>query len=64
MSAFEKNNRTFNKISDYSGDTIQISKQGYLERLGAKGEDGKNIFWTADVDTELPVRMPATGISS
>jgi len=48
--------------SDYSGNTVLMSKQGYQDLVGTS--DGQNLFWTTDVKAELPIKMPSTGIAS
>lgn len=48
--------------SDYSGNTVLMSKQGYQALVGTS--DGRNLFWTTDVRAELPIKMPSTGIAS
>ena len=36
-----------------------MSKQGYRDLVGSP--DGKNFYWTTDVNVELPIKMPTTG---
>lgn len=36
-----------------------MSTKGYQELV--KSEDGKNIFWCTDINTELPIKMKSTG---
>ena len=39
-----------------------MSKQGYLDLIGNK--DGQDLYWTTDIKTELPIKMPATGLGA
>jgi long-chain-fatty-acid--CoA ligase ACSBG len=48
--------------TDYRGDVINISSEGYKNLIG--NSNGKGIYWTTDVKTELPIRMPTTGTAS
>jgi hypothetical protein len=41
---------------------VVISTKGYSNLINS--DDGKNLFWTADINTELPINMPATGPGS
>ena len=44
------------------GSTILMSSQGYADLVGS--QDGKNLYWTTDINTELPIKMGQTGMSS
>ena len=48
--------------SDFAGNTITMSKQGYMDLI--KSVDGKNVYWTTDVNVELPIKMQSTGLGS
>lgn len=52
------------KIDEASniGSTILMSSQGYADLVGTK--DGKNLYWTTDVNAELPIKMAATGFGA
>jgi len=50
------------KESDYRGNVLMMSTEGYRKLLNSK--DGKNVYWTTEINTELPIRMPATGMVS
>jgi len=39
-----------------------MSKAGYLDLIKADG--GKNLYWTTDINVELPIKMQSTGIGS
>jgi hypothetical protein len=39
-----------------------MSKNGYQQLLGNK--DGKNLYWTTDVNVELPIKMPVSGMGA
>jgi hypothetical protein len=41
------------------GSTILMSSQGYADLIG--GSDGNNLHWTTNVNTELPIKMAASG---
>jgi hypothetical protein len=41
------------------GSTILMSSQGYADLVGSK--NGQNLFWTTDINAELPIKMAATG---
>lgn len=34
---------------------VMMSTKGYQNLVGS--QDGKNIFWTTDINTELPIKM-------
>lgn len=34
---------------------VMISTKGYSQLINS--DDGKNLFWTADIKTELPIKM-------
>lgn len=39
-----------------------MSTQGYRDLINC--EDGKNLFWTTDINVELPIKMPTSGLGS
>ncbi len=41
---------------------IMMSSEGYKNIVNS--EDGQNLFWTTDKDTELPIRMTKSGLGS
>jgi long-chain-fatty-acid--CoA ligase ACSBG len=49
------------KIDDTSniGSTILMSSQGYADLVGTK--NGQNLYWTTDINAEIPIKMAATG---
>ena len=53
---------SFHKETDHAANIIQMSKEGYEKLLNV--EDGKNLHWTTDLNTELPIKMSSTGIGS
>ena len=48
--------------SHYSSNTLQMSVPGFKDI--AKVENGRNLFWTTDVNVELPIKMQSTGTAS
>ena len=42
--------------------TVVMSKEGYQRLLGNK--DGNGLYWTTDINVELPVRVPSSGKGS
>jgi long-chain-fatty-acid--CoA ligase ACSBG len=52
------------KIEESSniGSTILMSSQGYADLVGTK--NGKNLYWTTDINAELPIKMAATGLGA
>jgi len=50
------------KESDYKSSTIMMTKDGYQNLVDTK--DGKNLYWSTDVNFELPIKIPATGRGS
>lgn len=44
------------------GSTVLISSQGFSDLVG--GADGKNLHWTTDINTELPIKMATHGMSA
>jgi hypothetical protein len=52
------------KIDEASniGSTILMSSQGYADLVGIK--NGKNLYWTTDINAELPIKMAATGFGA
>ena len=47
--------------SDISS-TVYMSTEGYRKLVDCK--DGKNLYWTTDVNCELPIKMGTTGPSA
>lgn len=41
---------------------MQLSTKGYADLVGC--EDGQNLYWTTDMNVELPVRMARTGAAA
>jgi len=41
---------------------VLMSTKGYKNLVGS--EDGKNLFWTTDINTELPIKMKQFGPGS
>lgn len=39
-----------------------MSTQGYRDLINCN--DGKNLYWTTDINAELPIKMPASGMGS
>jgi len=39
-----------------------MSQEGFQKLIGA--ETGKNVYWTCDIKTELPIKMGNEGISA
>ena len=39
-----------------------MSAQGYRDLI--KCDDGKNLYWTTDINAELPIKMPSSGLGS
>jgi hypothetical protein len=35
---------------------VTMSTKGYKSLVGG-AQDGKNLYWTTDIDTELPIKM-------
>jgi hypothetical protein len=52
------------KIDDTAniGSTILMSSQGYADLVGTP--NGKNLYWTTDINAELPIKMAATGLGA
>jgi long-chain-fatty-acid--CoA ligase ACSBG len=50
------------KEAEYKGNTIMMSMNSYKDLVNST--DGKNVFWTDNQDTELPIKMPTSGIAS
>lgn len=44
------------------GSTVLISSQGFSDLVGST--DGKNLHWTTDINSELPIKMAAYGMSA
>ena len=51
-----------NKESDHTANVVVMSKNGYQQLMNSK--DGENIHWTTDVNVELPIKIPTTGIAA
>lgn len=41
---------------------VVMSAQGYSQLVDTS--DGKNLFWTTDINTELPIKIRKSGIGS
>ena len=41
---------------------VIMSAQGYAQLVNTT--DGKNLFWTSDINTELPIKLRKSGIGS
>jgi hypothetical protein len=41
--------------------TIVLSHQGYKDII--KSSDGQNLYWTSDVNCELPIKMGEKGMA-
>lgn len=41
---------------------MQLSTKGYADLVGC--EDGENLYWTTDLNVELPVKMARTGVAA
>jgi hypothetical protein len=41
---------------------VMMSTKGYQNLVEAK--DGKNLYWTSDIDTELPIKIKTSGFGS
>jgi hypothetical protein len=39
-----------------------MSTKGYQNLVDAK--DGKNLYWTSEIDTELPIKIKSSGFGS
>lgn len=39
-----------------------MSTKGYQSLVNAK--DGKDLYWTTEIDTELPIKVKTTGFGS
>lgn len=50
------------KESDYQTNIVMMTKEGYQSVVNTK--DGKNLYWTTDINTELPIKIPASGKGS
>jgi hypothetical protein len=49
-----------NKIDDAQiGSTVLMSAEGYSNLINTK--DGKDLHWTTEINTELPIKMAASG---
>ena len=42
---------------------IYMSSQGYKNLMDIQ-KDGKNLYWTTDINMELPIKMGTTGPSA
>ena len=42
---------------------IEMSQEGFQKLVGG-ADDGKNVYWTTDITTELPIKMGNEGISA
>lgn len=50
------------KESDYHGSIVMMTKEGYQRAVDTS--DGKNLYWTTDINFEMPIKIPATGRGS
>ncbi len=41
---------------------VMMSTKGYQNLVDAK--DGKNLYWTSEIDTELPIKIKTSGFGS
>ena len=41
---------------------LVISSKGYQQIVDSK--DGKNLFWTSDINCELPIKLKPSGLGS
>lgn len=39
-----------------------MSAQGYSKLVNT--EDGKNLFWTSDINVELPIKLSKSGVGA
>lgn len=51
-----------NDAASSVGSTILMSSQGYSDLIGSK--NGKDLYWTTDINAELPIKMAATGMGA
>jgi len=48
--------------TDYNSGSIYMSVNGYQDLIKTTG--GKNLYWTTDINVELPIKMQSTGVGS
>ena len=41
---------------------VMMSTKGYQSLVNS--QEGKNLYWTADIDTELPIKIKTSGYGS
>ena len=41
---------------------VVMSSKGYQNLVNS--QDGKNLYWTTDIDTELPIKVKTSGFGS
>jgi hypothetical protein len=41
---------------------VMMSTKGYSNLVNA--QDGKNLYWTTEIDTELPIKIRTSGYGS
>ena len=41
---------------------VMMSSKGYSQLINT--EEGKNLFWTTDINTELPIKVKTSGPGS
>jgi hypothetical protein len=41
---------------------VIMSTKGYQSLVNS--QDGKNLYWTTEIDTELPIKVRTSGIGS
>ena len=51
-----------NGASDYEPSRVTMTLKGYKEAV--KSQNGRDVIWTTDINTELPIRMPLTGVGA
>jgi hypothetical protein len=59
MSAHKAGN---NEVPDIDKNIV-MTIDGYKKLMGIE-KTGKNLYWTSDINTELPIKIGDTGISS
>lgn len=43
---------------------VMMSTKGYAQLVPNAGADGKNLYWTTDIDAELPIKIRQNGFGS
>jgi hypothetical protein len=41
---------------------VQLSTKGFADLVGCEG--GENLYWTTDLNVELPIKMGRTGVAA